>query len=144
MYEFHGYSQKDRIYRIWVAMRQRCEKAYRTGYGEYGARGIKVCEEWSGSFTAFRDWAFANGYDEALTIDRIKNDKGYEPGNCRWATPQQQSDNRGNYKNAKMAEHLGENLHLSEWARRTGIGYTTLVRRYNSGKRGDQLFAPVA
>lgn len=143
MKEFHGYSGKDRIYRIWFAMRQRCSKTYSNSFPTYGARGVKVCEAWDTSFTAFRDWAFANGYDESLTIDRIDGAKGYEPGNCRWATTEMQNANKAPPKNLKLAEYQGETQHLSEWARRTKIGYTTLVRRYNAGKRGDQLFAPV-
>ena len=65
----HGMSHT-RLHNIWLTMRQRCEKPNCSTYHKYGAKGLRVCEEWS-SFEVFRNWAYANGYDENLTIDRI-------------------------------------------------------------------------
>jgi hypothetical protein len=137
MHERHGHNGKDRIYRIWVAMRQRCGKEYRSNFSEYGGRGITVCEEWERSFVAFKAWADANGYAPNLSIDRIDNDKGYSPENCRWATAQQQVENR---RAACAIEVDGEVRSVAEWARVKNMHMTTLYRRYWRGVRGEALF----
>lgn len=64
----------------------------------YRDAGIRVCEAWDASFERFREWAFANGYHETLTIDRIRSSGGYEPGNCRWVTTQEQNRNLSSTK----------------------------------------------
>lgn len=76
-----------RLYNIWRGMRQRC--GYIAGghahdVKHYADRGITVCEDWRGRFTSFKAWADANGYAESLLLDRIDNDLGYSPDNCRW------------------------------------------------------------
>lgn len=70
--------------------------SYQTEYNykDYGGRGITVCDEWAKDLKAFYDWAMANGYRDDLTIDRINNDEGYRPDNCRWATYHEQRLNQ--------------------------------------------------
>lgn len=90
---------KSRIYGVWTEMLQRCYNPNNAKYVHYGKRGITVCEEWRYRFEPFYEWAMANGYEARngkarLTIDRIDNDKGYSPDNCRWATFSQQNFNR--------------------------------------------------
>jgi len=82
-----------RLRRIWGSMMGRCYKPRRAGYRYYGACGISVTEEWH-DYPTFRSWAFGNGYAENLILDRIGNDRGYAPANCRWATQRQSSRNK--------------------------------------------------
>lgn len=85
-----------RIYTIYQGMHSRCERPSHPSYVNYGNRGISVCDEWSGEFGFFKfyKWAMSNGYEEHLTIDRINNNLGYCPSNCRWVTMKEQCSNR--------------------------------------------------
>lgn len=75
-----------RLYEIWRGMKKRCEVASSKDYIDYGGRGIKICDDWSKSFTAFMDWAWDNGYSVDRSLDRIDVERGYCPENCRWTT----------------------------------------------------------
>ena len=93
----HGLCHSN-IYKVWSAMRQRCNNENSKDYYLYGAKGIKVCKDWEDDFMSFYNWSIENGYDEKLTIDRIDNDKGYYPENCRWADLKTQANNQKRIK----------------------------------------------
>jgi hypothetical protein len=79
-------------YVTWRNMKTRCENPNSTAYKYYGGRGITICKEWLDSFEAFyRDMG---DKPEGLSIDRIDNDGGYSPDNCRWATQSEQCFNQ--------------------------------------------------
>ena len=89
----HGKS-KSRLYRIWTNMKSRCTNPNYPRFADWGGRGIAICDEWFDDFQAFYDGSMENGYQDDLTIDRINNENGYSPDNCRWATAKEQNDNR--------------------------------------------------
>lgn len=123
----HGMSHT-RIHETWKHMIQRCSNKKHPYYKDYGGRGITVCDEWIGTegFIRFNEWASANGYQENLTLDRIDNNKGYTPDNCRWVDHLTQCNNK---RNNKRYEYKGESHTIAEWARLYGIKYTTLNKR---------------
>jgi len=86
---------RSRIYHIWNGINMRCRNKNEPDYKYYGSKGIKVCDEWI-TFIGFYNWAKNSGYKKNLTIDRIDNNKGYYPENCRWATIIQQNRNKTN------------------------------------------------
>lgn len=121
----HGYS-RERLHNIWKGMRGRCNNSNESSYKNYGARGIKVCEEWN-DYTVFRKWALENGYNDSLTIERKDVNKGYEPSNCEWITLGEQCNNR---RNTVRMTYKGQTKTLSQWSKEFGINYFTLYRRY--------------
>lgn len=96
--KYGGLAQSEkRLYQIWKSMIARCHNPSHKSYSDYGGRGVTVCEEWSDpycGFISFVKWAKYHGYEEHLSIDRINNDKGYSPNNCRWADWNTQASNR--------------------------------------------------
>ena len=87
-----------RLYRIWSSIKKRTLNPKHKNYNDYGGRGITICEEWL-DVQNFYNWAMSNGYSDELSIDRIDNNKNYEPSNCRWTTRTIQSRNQRIYKN---------------------------------------------
>lgn len=119
-----------RLYNIWQGMKHRCNNPNDARYERYGGRGIHVCEEWEKDFIAFRNWSFENGYEDGLTIDRIDNDRGYSPDNCRWATLKEQSNNRSTNINITIGNST---RNLMEWCEIFGLDYKKIYARYRRG-----------
>lgn len=115
-----------RLYHIWRNMKARCYRKNSSSYKNYGAKGIIVCEEWKNNFMTFYNWAIANGYDDNLTIDRIDNNRMYEPNNCRWTTRKEQNNNTS--RNVYITFN-GITLTRNQWAEKIGINKGTLKNR---------------
>lgn len=136
----HG-ETKSRLYCVWQKMRSRCRRTSDKSFDRYGGRGIQVCEEWARSFEAFAKWAHENGYAENLSIDRIDNDKGYSPDNCRWTDSTEQANNR---RSNRLITHNGQTKTLAQWAREKGVRPRTIARRLDRWKwtPGDAIDTP--
>ena len=130
----HGQTRQgvnSRLYRIWSTMKTRCYNENQVyAFGKYGAKGIKMCDEWRDSFESFAKWAMESGYNDSLTIDRIDCHGMYCPENCRWATMREQQNNRSN--NHRIT-YNGETHTLAEWSRMLGFGRSVISKRLNRG-----------
>lgn len=116
-----------RLREVHRSMMKRCYNANHHTFAKYGARGIKVCEEWH-DFENFYGWAMTHGYRKGLTIDRINNNAGYNPGNCRWISPRAQANNRTTARRYTIDGHTKT---LSQWCSHFGIPDYVVVHRIN-------------
>ena len=107
----HGMS-RTRLYQIWASMKHRCDSPNAVCYHRYGGRGITYCDEWS-NFEPFMEWAYKSGYSDDLTIDRINNDKGYYPENCKWSTQKEQALNKQHV--IGVSGYRGVRPHYRSW-----------------------------
>lgn len=124
----HGLSGS-KLHHIWTSMKQRCFNPNDQSYFNYGARGIRVSQEWL-DFQEFYKWAMSNGYREGLTIERTDNDGNYEPSNCKIIPFSEQSKNR---RSNHWIEFSGERKTMSQWARDLGFKRETIKDRIRSG-----------
>lgn len=133
IFKKHGLANT-KIYGVYKAIKDRTLNDRHKHYYNYGARGITICEEWLNNFESFYNWAMDSGYKEGLTIDRIDNNKGYEPSNCRWVTRDIQQANR-NILDSNKSGYAG--IHWSKerqkWVSQIGVkGKVIPLGRYNS------------
>ena len=111
-----------KLHGVWKAMRQRCSNQNNKSWKDYGGRGIKTCLEWN-KFDVFYCWAVSNGYKEGLQIDRIDNDKGYYPENCRWVKQRRNRLNRRRLQSSNKSGYEGINKRTNseKWRARISI-----------------------
>lgn len=120
----HGLG-KPKTYSHWVNMKTRCLNPRNGKYKDYGARGIKICEEWF-DFAKFHNWAIANGFDPNLTLDRIDVNGNYCPENCRWITHAKQASNK---RTNVFITYNGITDTVTGWTKRLGFKKNTLQAR---------------
>lgn len=121
----HG-GRHERLYYIWRGMKERCHNPQNKDYESYGAKGVRVCEEWLNDFASFREWAVKNGYGNHLTIDRVNPCGNYEPMNCRWLTLSLQNRNK---RNTIKIELNGKVVPLVAICEQYGLKYVTVYAR---------------
>lgn len=124
-------SKHTRLNNIYSHMKARCYNSNGWNYQYYGARGIKVCDEWKNNYQKFKEWAINNGYSNNLTIDRIDVNGDYCPENCRWVTDKEQKNNtrRNHY-----ITYNGKTQSMKQWAEELNISYYVLRSRINRSK----------
>lgn len=124
----HGMSQSPE-YSTWKGMKERCHNPNSERYSAYGGRGIHVCARWHKSFMNFFTDMGAKPSPK-YSLDRIDNNKGYSPENCRWATVVEQSRNR---RDGFNIEYKGEKLCISDWAIKLKISRSSIYGKIGSG-----------
>jgi hypothetical protein len=118
------------VYHAWKAMKQRTQNPRCKAYHNYGGRGITLCDEWQ-EFEPFCEWARTHGWKKGLELDRIDNDKGYYPENCRWVTRRENTNNR------RCTITVSVTLPISYWADITEIPIGSLKIWYEN--RGEHF-----
>lgn len=123
-----------REYFVWKGIKQRCLDKNSVSYHNYGGRGVTICDRWREDFAAFlADMGPAPS--RRHTVEREDNDKGYEPGNCRWATRGEQSRNK---RDNRLLTFKGKTQTVTDWAAELGINKSTLFHRLDGGWSAEQ------
>lgn len=120
----HGMSHSS-LHNVWKSMRKRCNNSNDPAYKNYGSRGIKVCSRWD-VFEKFLE-DMGQSYSAGLTIERIDNNKGYSPENCKWIPKSEQPKNR---RNIRLITFNGISQTIADWARDLGMNRSTLSQRF--------------
>ena len=146
-YITHGMS-KTKFYKTWYSMLRRCYDKTQRAYKYYGARGITVYDRWKDSFDNFKVDMYdsynkhAERYGESeTTLDRINVNKNYEPSNCRWATWEEQANNK---RDNHYISIDGDTKTIAEWADVSGINARAIFKRLVRGwEDRDAVFKPL-
>ena len=125
----HGHSkrgQRSPTYHSWAPMVKRCTNPNYPGFADYGGRGITVCDRWLGENGFPNFLADMGEKPEGTSIDRVDNDRGYCPENCRWATAKEQGNNR---RSNRLITAFGRTQTMAQWAEELGISRYALRNR---------------
>ena len=129
----------DPVYQAWYDMKRRCHDPTHWHFDHYGARGITVCAEWRESFQLFS--AHVGPRPPGQSLDRLDNDRGYEPGNVRWASREEQQNNK---RTNRKITHEGRTQTIAQWARELGVPRQALHYRVAyEGMTGGEAIAAV-
>lgn len=123
----HG-GRRTAEYRSYAMMRDRCLNESSKSYPDYGGRGITICERWLSSFQNFL--ADMGNRPDGTSLDRIDNERGYEPENCRWASRSEQA------RNTRTTRHVtinGVTKPLREWIAESPWERSTVYKRLKKG-----------
>lgn len=126
------------LYPVYDNIVKRCYKFDDSQYKYYGARGVKMCDEWLNDRNAFYYWAVTHGYKDGLQIDRIDSNKNYCPENCRFVTAKENSRNK---RNNRIIYHNGKKYVFSEFCEIFNINNrrSALYRYVKKGYTSDEL-----
>lgn len=126
----HGHTANgttSKTYKAWMLMKGRCFDRNNDSFKSYGGRGITVCERW----LTFENFLADMGIKPpGHTLERINNNRNYEPGNCRWATPREQANNR---RNTVRLKFQNKTMTVSEWAQEVGLNRDLIALRLYYG-----------
>lgn len=130
----HRVGDHKRLYSIYNGIKKRCYATREPRYKDYGARGIRMCDEWLNpvnGFDNFAEWSFSHNYNDDMTIDRINVDGNYEPENCRWIPLREQALNK---RDTLRVTYQGQTIPLRELCDKRGVNYDTVHNRIYSLK----------
>lgn len=133
----HGMANT-RTHSIWMGMLSRCRNPNSQFYSHYGERGIDVCDRWLEFANFLSDMGTA---PPGMEIDRIDNDAGYSPQNCRWASRRDQQNNR---RNNRLLTHAGKTMTLTQWARHVDLNPSTVSARFHRGEAIEAILRPAS
>jgi hypothetical protein len=129
--------ERQKLYGVWRDMIKRCYCVTGRLYKFYGGRGIRVCDRWRRFVNFIED--MAPSYQLGLQLERIKNDEGYSPDNCKWATRLEQCNNR---RSNRRIDFGGVSMTLAQWGRKTGLGPTVRQRLHDGWSVEEALTQP--
>lgn len=133
----HGRT-RDPVYRVWASMVERCNEPRCRAYPSYGGRGIQVCDRWLKFENFIRDMGERPEGSVRYTVERVNNDLGYSKDNCKWATYEEQANNKS--ANVRI-EFNGRSLTFSQWCRELNISRSAMNHRFKAGWSVDEAFS---